>query len=179
MGKLENQKSKKRELAAQMIADDELSNREIAEQLGVVERTIERWCKNQEFKERVAEIAKAYADRVLNKGIARKEKRLEILKNLQSKLEQVISERAADPELASIPGGKTGLVTKQLKGIGKGGDFQVVEVYEVDTATLKEIRAILEQVAEGVGQKVTKHEHTGPDGDPIAVRVKLEQLLAG
>jgi hypothetical protein len=43
---------------------------------------------------------------------------------------QVIEERGLSPDLASVPGGKTGLVTRTLKGIGKDDDFQVVEVYD-------------------------------------------------
>ena len=34
----------------------------------------------------------------------------------------MIAERAADPELANVPSGKTGLITKRLKGIGRGDD---------------------------------------------------------
>jgi len=45
-----------------------------------------------------------------------------------------------------------------LKGIGKGDDFQVVEVYEVDTGTVKEIRALQQQVAEELGQRVERTE---------------------
>ena len=70
----------------------------------------------------------------------------------------VIEERAESPDLADVPGGKTGLVTKTLKGIGSGDDFQVVEIYEVDTGTVKEIRALQEQVAEELGQRVDPTE---------------------
>jgi hypothetical protein len=65
-------------------------------------------------------------------GIARKERRVAVLNNLHEKLIQVISERSDTPDLADVPGGKTGLVMKTLKGIGSGDNFKVVEEYEVD-----------------------------------------------
>jgi hypothetical protein len=70
----------------------------------------------------------------------------------------VISERSDSPDLANVPGGKTGLVMKTLKGLGSGDNFKVVEEYEVDCATVREIRALQEQVAEEVGQRVSRTE---------------------
>lgn len=165
--------------AIRLVAEGELNQREIAEAIGVTRRTIERWVASRSFMEKVKAIVDEYNEKAMKKGIARRERRITVLNDLHEKALAVIKERSADPELQNVPGGKTGLVTKMLKGIGKGDDFQVVEVYEVDTGTMKEIRAIQEQVTEELGQKVTKHEHSGPGGEPIAVRAKLEQLLAG
>lgn len=165
--------------AIRLVAEGELNQREIAEAIGVTRRTIERWVASRSFMEKVKAIVDEYNEKAMKKGIARRERRITVLNDLHEKSLTVIKERAEDPELQNIPGGKTGLITKMLKGIGKGEDFQVVEVYEVDTGIMKEIRAIQEQVTEELGQKVTKHEHSGPRGEPIAVRAKLEQLLAG
>jgi hypothetical protein len=150
--------TKKREKAAQLVAEDRLSDEKIAEQVEISKRTLERWKANPGFMARVEEIASAYAKRALRHGIARKERRVTVLNELHEKMLQVISERAESPDLADVPGGRTGLVTKMLKGIGKGDDFQVVEVYEVDTGTVKEIRALQEQVAEELGQKIERKE---------------------
>jgi hypothetical protein len=150
--------TKKRERAAHLIADDCLSDEKIAEQVEISRSTLARWKSDPGFVTRVEAIASAYAKRVLNRGIARKERRVAVLNELHEKMLQVISERAESSELEGVPGGKTGLITKMLKGIGKGEDFQVVEVYEVDTGTVKEIRALQEQVAEELGQRVERTE---------------------
>lgn len=166
--------------AARLIAEDELSIKDIAEKLGVSARSINRWKRDSVFAAQVQQIVDEYKDRALKHGLARREKRITVLNLMHEKLLQVIEERSVCPDLEHIPGGKTGIVTKQLKGIGKGDDFQVVEVYEVDTGLLKEIRAIHEQVAEELGQKITKHEHSGPGGRPIEfARAKLIAQLAG
>jgi hypothetical protein len=125
--------TKKRDKAAQLVAEDCLYDEKIAEEVEIGRRPLARWKTEPRFIARVEAIASAYAERVLNRGIARKERRVAVLNELHEKLLQVISERAESPDLATVPGGKTGLITKMLKGIGKGEDFQVVEAYEVDT----------------------------------------------
>lgn len=126
----------------------------------------------------------AFAERALKHLLARRERRLTVANELHDKLLQVIAERAADPELANVPGGKTGLITKRLKSIGRSNDFRVVPVYEVDTGTLREIRAIHEQVAEELGQRPNKDEvhdvnwaRTAPTINVTFVESAKEKLL--
>lgn len=170
--------------ASQLVADDRLTDVEIAAELGISDRTLRRWKSDPRFSTKVQEILSRYEARAMQHGLARREKRLTILNDLHNKILDVIEERSQDSELAGVPGGTTGIVTKMLKGIGRGDDYQVVEVYEVDTGLLKEIRAIHEQVAEELGQKVKKHEHSGPGGGPVAVdligaKAKLLAALEG
>jgi hypothetical protein len=49
---------------------------------------------------------------------------------------------------------------KTLKGTEKGDDFQVVEVYEVDTSIIAKICDVQKQVAEELGQLVRRSEVT-------------------
>jgi hypothetical protein len=67
------------------------------------------------------------------------------------KLLEVISERSETLDVANVPAAKTGLVVKTLKGLGAGDNFKVIEEYEVDCPTVREMRALREQVAEEVG----------------------------
>lgn len=151
------------EKAARLLAEDALSDEQIAAECGVSRTALAKWKKKEVFAARVNAISEQYAERALKHGIARRERRLAILNGLHDKMLQVIEERAVDPEFADIPGGTTGLVTKNLKGIGKGEDFRVVEVYEVDTGTLKEIRGTQEQAAKELGQWVDKQERSHKD----------------
>jgi hypothetical protein len=150
--------TKKREKAAQLIAEDQLSDEAIAAEVGIGRRTLARWKSDPLFQQRVQEIADAYAQKALRHRIARKECRIAILGDLHDKMLRVIEERGASADLAEVPGGKTGLVTKTLKGLGNGDNFQVVEEYEVDTGTVREIRAVQQQVAEELGQRVERTE---------------------
>jgi hypothetical protein len=152
--------TKKREKAAQLIAEDCLSDEKIAAEVGIGRSTLARWKIDRHFLARVETIAAAYAKRALKHGLARKEYRLAVLNDLHQRMLQVIEERALSADLASVPGGKTGLVTKTLKGIGKGDDFQVVEVYEVDIGTIAKICDVQKQVAEELGQRVRRSEVT-------------------
>ena len=100
----------------------------------------------------------AYSERALRGGLARREKRVAVLNDMHDRMLSVIDERAEDVAMQAVPGGKSGLITKQLKGIGKGEDFQVVEVYEMDTALVRELRATQEQIAKELGQWVEKRD---------------------
>ena len=66
-------------------------------------------------------------------------------------MHQVIDARAADPAMHAVPGGKTGLVVKTVKGVGKGEDFRLVEEYRVDTDTLRSILEHERRAAKEVG----------------------------
>jgi len=59
--------------------------------------------------------------------------------------------------LAGIPGGNTGLLVRDYKG--RNADQPV---YKADTALMAELRAIMRQAAEELGQWVTKSEPSHP-----------------
>lgn len=168
--------NQKRREAASLVAEDKLTDEAIAEKLGIGRATLARWKKSPAFQKRVTTIVEAYADRALRHGIARQDVRLTKLASRYEKLEQIVEERAQDPEVQEVAGGKTGFVVRNVKGIGKGDAYQVVEVFEVDQGVLKEFRAIEEQVAEELGQKVSKHQLTGKDGGPITMQMIDECL---
>jgi hypothetical protein len=165
--------TKQREMAAQMVAEDEYPDAGIASRVGISERTLERWKLQPAFRERVARLVHVYAERALKHGLARQERRLSVLNDLHGKLLQIIRERSEDGELEGVPGAATGLICKTVKGIGKGGDYQVVDVYEVDNPTVREIRALQEQAAEEVGQRVTR---LSADVTAAITHVSLENL---
>lgn len=59
---------------------------------------------------------------------------------MHDKLLQIVEERAVDPVLAGIPGGKTGLIVRNMKGIGKGKEFRLDQQFQADTRLVKELR---------------------------------------
>lgn len=143
-----------RELAAQLVAEGRLTDEKIAERLGCVRQTLAVLKRKPEFKQHVAEIVAKLAEESLKFNIARREGRIAVQQELEAKLLTIIEERAREAQATNnkIPGMRTGLVCKTLKGIGKGEDFQVVEVYEADTPTVKALLALHEQAAKEMGQ---------------------------
>jgi hypothetical protein len=95
------------------------------------------------------------------------------------KLVTVLEDRAQDAAArqekgdALQPGELTGLLVREDKMVGTGRNAQWVTVYSVDTGTLKEIRATLEQCAKETGQWVQKHE-VGGSGAPVRFTISLD-----
>jgi hypothetical protein len=134
--------SAKSELAATLLADDRLSDVEIARRCGVTERTLNNWKKDPTFQARIKAVTTKFSDGVTRSAILQKKKRVEILQNLQDRLLQVVDERANDPAMAKVPGGKTGLVVRKLKTVGSGNDARVVPEYSIDGQVLKQIQQV-------------------------------------
>ena len=85
-------------------------------------------------------------------------------------MRQVIEERAASPDFAVVPGGKTGLLCRELRG------KKDTPVYKVDTALLAELRAHEQQAAQEIGQWQSKHvveEKKLIDATPEAIALGL------
>jgi hypothetical protein len=145
----------KLEQAAVLVAEDSRSDEQIAAQLGITRSTLATWKTRPEFVARVDEICRELAAVAMKRGIARKEYRVNTLANIHSKLLTVMEERAADPDLANIPGGKTGLIVR--KAVVSAGVLVGYE-YAVDTGLLRELRGIQEQASKELGQLVEKRE---------------------
>lgn len=147
--------NEKLEEAAVLVAEDSRSDEQIAALLGITRSTLSTWKMRPEFVARVDEVCRELAAAALKRGIARKEYRVNVLANMHSKLLTVMEERAADPDLANIPGGKTGLIVR--KAVVSAGALVGYE-FAVDTGLLKELRGIQEQAAKELGQLIEKRE---------------------
>lgn len=157
-GTIEANKTALRERAAFLVAEDKLSDELIAAELGIGKRTLERWKQGADFKARVAQIIAEVGEQLKAKGLADREKRLAGLNDRHERMNEVIKQRADNLKGVS-GGGNTGLLVRQVKGIGKGQDFQVVEEYAVDTGLLREMREHEKQAAIEVGDWTEKREH--------------------
>ena len=146
--------------AAQLVASGELSFGEIAEKLGMGERTLYKWRTFPEFEERVDSLIEEVRQSLRRRAISAVERRVDRLNRDWLRLQKVIEARAACPDLRTAPGGDTGLLCKTVKGVGTGADFTLVNEYAVDTGLLKELRDIEKQAASELGQWMTKTEVT-------------------
>lgn len=155
--------------AAQMLADGSFTVAEIAEQIGVKDRTIYRWQKDPEFQATLNRHRDVLEAVILQEGIARKAQRIKRYAERLAKLDRVIEERGSDWRMADTPGGTTGLIVRQLKSIGVGAHNREVEEFVVDTGLLREIRELEKQAAQELGQWIDKGELTGRDGGAIQI----------
>lgn len=140
------------------MADDRLTNAQIAALINVTRQTIDNWKAHPDFAARVAEHVTAQREAVMSQGIADKVKRVAALDDRWDRMQTVIAERAADDEWSDVAGWETGLLVHQRKQIGGGRDAQVVDEFAVDTGLLRELRAHEEQAAKELGQWTEKSD---------------------
>jgi hypothetical protein len=142
----------RRLLAARLIAEDLLSDVKIAAKVGVDRRQLARWKNHADFLAKVKDLVTAMGERSLRFAVARRHRRVKAMNDRWRRLKRVVRERAAAPEMANVPGGKTGLLVRKVKSIGGGESAREVEEFEVDTGLLREIRDLEKQVAQELGQ---------------------------
>lgn len=171
---------------------------ELALRLGVTFPTLWRWKQHPAFAARVAEHTADIVAAVKAEGVANRQNRLDGYNDRYRRLEQVIAERAADPTMAQVPGGTSGLLAREIKFVTvyeakrpeRGGDDgepaivpakykEPTEVFTVDTGLLRELREVAKQAAQDLGQWTEKREIGGADGEPalkVYVGVALEDV---
>jgi hypothetical protein len=137
---------KARVLAAQLVAEGQLTHAEICARVGKSGTWLVETKRNPWFRERVAALVDELAEEARQHGIANQRMRLEAQDARWQAMHRVIAERAAHPTLSAQPGGKTGLLAEDLRG------KDAVPVYVVDTGLLGELRALEAQVAKELGQ---------------------------
>jgi hypothetical protein len=150
-----------RSKAAVLVAEDRLTDEEIAAEVNVTRRQLDRWKDHPEFAARVDAHIKAMDAEISRKGIARQMRRVEAQDDRWRRMRAVVEARSADPELAAAPGGDTGLLVRQQKALGGGDNFQIVDEFAVDTGLLREMRELEKQAAQELGQWTDRHEYSG------------------
>lgn len=149
--------SEKRIRAAQLVAEGELTDQQIAEIVKASRQSVTRWKAEPIFRDRVNEIVADLAEALSAKGIRLRENRLKNLQTRVDKMMALIEARALD--LADIAGGSTGLLVRDYK---HGGT-----VYKFDAALLRELREHEKQAAQELGQWLEKVGITGGEGQPL------------
>lgn len=154
-------------IAAQLVAEGDLTQHQIAERADIARSTLYEWRKNPEFTVRVAEIREEFRQAIRSRGIAIIEKRIEAQNDRWRKLQRVISARAEDPAYHEVAGGDTGLLGRVAKWVGTGDNREFVVEFELDAALLREIRELEKQTAQELGQWSSDGQD-GPNGRPSA-----------
>ena len=176
-----------REKAAVLVAADEMNDEQIAAEVGIARRTLTMWKTHPVFAARVAAHVAAFREAVLSHGIADRVKRVARLNADWEALQTILRERAiyydgeakdalSEGKITSAnspalhPGMTTGRLVHRIVGVGKGDDFRLVDVFETDTGTLGELRALEMQAAKETGQWVEKSQHAYDPSQPLVVK---------
>ena len=135
-----------------LVAEDRLSDEQIAERLRMSRAGLLKWKRRPEFQARVMQLREQLRVAVVNRGITERQNRVDALNERWRLMRQVIEARAVD-ETMTAPGAKTGLMVRSYKQVGRD-DFR--EEYTVDIALLKEMREHEKQAAQELGQWAEK-----------------------
>ena len=169
------QNTTQKQYAAVLVADDSLPDQVIADRVGISRKTLHTWKRKPEFIVMVKANQEELAAGLLPVAIANKRIRLEILQDLIDGMQAVVRHRreryaaeVSDAESAvnatrrffgdATPAeSMTGYMVKQetLNNAGK----KTVN-WALDTGLIRELRAVLDDAAKEVGQRVEKREET-------------------
>jgi hypothetical protein len=163
----------KRQKAAQLLVEGELTDKEIARMIGISERQLRRWKAVPQFRSKL-EALQSELEKVSQRyAVGRLARRIAWLDARLAKLRQIVEQRAADPTMQVVPGGTSGLLVREVKGVGSGDQFRTIETYHVDGALLKEMREHEKQAAIELGQWMEKKDLTA-GGAPFKVYVGVD-----
>lgn len=165
------QRSPKAEKAIELLADGRLRYDQVIEQIGIGRTTFYRWRSDPAFMARVRARREEIASAIYDRGAAIRHRRVETYCELWDGLVRVLEERAKDPTVQKIPGGKTGHVLMTFKGVGQGQAARVIPVAHVDLGIVDRIQELGKQIAQELGQWTEKAELSGPGGGPIQAEV--------
>lgn len=97
--------------------------------------------------------------------LAVRDNRLAAQQERHDRMRLVMDERAAD--MQTVPGGKSGLLVRQVKQIGNGDSAREVEEYKLDTGLLSEFREHEKQIAQELGQ----WQESAGSGPSVAIQI--------
>src|ERR1051326_1908261 len=164
--------------AALLVAEDRLSNARIARKCGVTRRCIDKWKCRPEFQAEVSAHKAAWRKQTLEQGLADRAFRVRETQSDYDRLGLVIAERAKDPSMKEVPGGKTGLILRTVKSINAGEketvivqrgrpvtkiikERRIVAEYETDNGLVMARAHLREQAARELGQWVEEVKRSG------------------
>lgn len=144
--------SGRKDKAARFLAAGEKTLEEICAIIYASRRQLFNWRQQPEFSERVEKYRKIYGENAERLAIGHKLNRLRTYNTIDARIKSVIDARAGHPDYEKVPGGRTGLMARNLKVLGSGIGASVIEVFEFDAALVKELREVNKQAAMELNQ---------------------------
>lgn len=171
----------KKDIAAVLLAEDELTDQEIADAVGVSRRSIGKWKSDPDFMALVGNHKGQIIADALKLPSAKVHERVRNLNNIAEGILKAFALRAeryaltADtPEEAARsifgsttpPEAATGLFVARSKIAANG---KTVTDYELDTAGIKSLESVYMHIAKQLGQWTEKNELSGPGGESLTI----------
>jgi hypothetical protein len=181
--------------AARLFAQGLCTVAEISQLVGVSTRTLHNWKNDPEFQIQLQHMSEAWRQKARLKGIGDPDRRLLRINDRWRRLQSIIEERAADPAVQDVPGGKSGLLAidyraeQYVEFDAEGKPVRCtrqVPVYQVDTGLVDAMRKIEEHAAIHEGQwktrvkldaKIEATEETPPEAITLAKLLGREGVL--
>ena len=171
----------KKHKAAIMLAEDELSDRELCKTVGISTATLHEWKQHPEFQQVIGD----YRGKIVAEALKLPSAKIhERIKNLDGIAEGILTsfalraeryahtadtpEEAARSSFGSTtpPEAVTGLFVARNKIAANG---KTVTDYELDTAGIKSLESVYTHIAKQLGQWTEKSELAGPGGTALTV----------
>ena len=159
--------------AAQLLAEGELTYDEIGCRLGVSRQAICSWKKRPEFVALVSERLAEYCEEIRLHAGSIRERRIAAQNRRWLRLQRIIEKRAAQPEMAEIVGGDTGLLCRVTTTTTRGETTETVFSDQLDVDILRELREHEKLIAQETGQWAERREIGGVGGGPILADVTV------
>jgi hypothetical protein len=170
------------EEAALLVAQGELTLTVIAERVDISRQSLCEWRKEPEFRRICTAHREELRGEVRDFGLSQMHNRVKRLQDRARRIDQIVEERALSNEMQGVPGGTTGLLVHDVKGLGSGESAEVVHLYKLDTPLLAEVREIEKQVAQEVGDWVDRTQNENKDSvtveeiNPASVQRVIDML---
>jgi DNA-binding CsgD family transcriptional regulator len=141
--------------AARLVAEDELSDTEIAQRCGITRRTLMRWKKQPTIQREIDENLGLIELHSEVRMLSERQKRIADMDIRFQELQGIVRQRAKSSEMRGVPGGSTGLMRRRKGSFrrrhGRTGLDPVCD-YELDITLLREERRLIAKVAKALGQ---------------------------
>ena len=138
--------------AAQLVAEDELSDSQIGRLCGIDRRTLTRWKKRLQFQEKIEQIRTVWKQELEGNSVSARLEHLALLDWSWKAMLEFVDHRARSPEMQNVPGGKTGLLYSRQKSFVSSGEVHILKDYYLDVKLLKALRRLEVRAAKQSGQ---------------------------
>ena len=142
----------RKEEAARLIAEDDLTDEQIAQRVGITDRQLRNWKQEPDFAAAVNAHILLIRDQILSRGFARVEKRVQLLDKNVRRLEAIVEAQKSNPDVQDHPAADTGLIFYKETPTRTG----MAEEFFVHTTLLAEQRAQLGDIAKHAGQWIDR-----------------------
>ena len=158
--------SGRQERAALLVAEDMLTDEQIAAEVGVTKRSIEFWKKRPEFAARVTQHREEFKNRALTEGFADKRARIAAL----NAFAQDLSRDMAQPGDDLKPRG-TYRLEKKISANGEVIEYEVFDKAKADT-----FRGYLDDIAAEMGERTAAQPAVFQSLVSVIVGVEVDRL---